>query len=356
MNSDLMQDNVLKKELSMPSMINRRQAVWMAASSLMGAAICQSAKADSDTIKESRFWVADGLPLTLDRWMPNATVPMVGKILEINDREVLYVPKGSDAERKLMGDQVIAIDVAWGSDSAAEAHRLFRARKWIDAIKAAEQGVQSGILQWQQRILFSEIIDSYRNLGRFAESGVFFLTLAKHSPPTFLYACMPLIWTRTQVEKKALDSAREWIDQDSLEGKLLAASWLLSGAERGKAESTLRSLAQNKKAVIAQLATAQLWRAIPATDGVSDKLQSWQMIRNRMLLPVQVGPTELIADKLDQSGNTSQAIPEWLRIAVVHRDRYDAASRAIARAAKAKRDAGKEAEAKRIEQMADSLP
>jgi hypothetical protein len=337
--------------------INRRQAMMMSACGLMSLMYDKSLRAaDPDSIGESRFWVADGLPLSLDRWMPNATSPIVGKILDMNEREVLYVPKGADAERKLMGDQVIAIDVAWGSESAAEAHRLFRARKWIDAIKAAEQGVQSGILQWQQRLLFAEIVDSYRNLGRFAESGVFFLTLAKHSPPTMLYASMPLVWTRVQLEKKALDSAQEWIEQDGPEAKLIGASWLLAGAERGKAESTLRGLGQTKKAVIAQLATAQTWRTVPATEGVSDKLVSWQTLRNRMPVPIQVGPTELIADKLDQAGAASQAVPEWLRIAVVHRDRYDAASRAIARAAKAKRDAGKEAEAKRIEQLTETLP
>jgi tetratricopeptide (TPR) repeat protein len=311
---------------------------------------------DHANLKVSRFWVADGLPLTLDRWMPNPTTPFEGKIIEINNREIQYIPKSSETIRRMVGDQVIAIDVAWDSPQAASAHDLFRARKYVEAIKAAEQGVQSGIQQWQQRLLFAEMADAYRNIGRYAESGILFLTLIKHSPPTFLYASMPLVWVRTDLDKKAMDSAKDWIGQDTDEAKLLGASWLLPGADRSMAESTLRGLQQSKKPVIAQLASAQLWRTIPATDGISQKLTQWQTLRNKMLLPIQVGPTEVIADKLDQAGQAVQAVPEWLRIAIVHRDRYDAASRAIARAAKAKRDAGQESEAKRIEDLLQTLP
>jgi tetratricopeptide (TPR) repeat protein len=355
-NSGNMASEVILSKRQQTNRLSRRCFIATGVAANVAVTWLPSFAADRANLKVSRFWVADGMPLTLDRWMPNPTTPFEGKIIDISDRELLYIPKSGESERRMQGDQVIAVDVAWDTDIAAKSHNLFRERKYVESIQAAEQGVQSGIQQWQQRLLFAEMADAYRNLGRFAESGLFFLTLIKHSPPTFLYASMPLVWTRTDLDKKALDSAQDWIEQDTEASKLLGASWLLTGADRSKAESILRSLSQSKKPVIAQLATAQLWRTVPATEGISQKQIQWQTIRNKMLLPIQVGPTEVIADKLDQAGNAQQAVPEWLRIAIVHRDRYDAASRAIARAAKAKRDAGQEAEAKRIEELLQTLP
>ncbi len=315
------------------------------------------AQPDDDRLPPlSRVWIADSQPLTLDRWMPQTTLPVEGRFLEISERETRYLITDTHEERRIVGDQIIAMDISWETVEAAEADQLFRQRKYREAIRGAEKAIESGIRTWQQRVLFAQMADSYRALGLWTESGTVFLALSKYQPPSILYASMPLVWTRSELDARALEQAKQWLNDDSQAAQLIGASWLLSGNQRSKADSKLRELSQSKNRMIASLASAQLWRTIPANSGVADSLVAWQSHRNRLLLPLQVGPTELIADKLDQAGKTEQAVPEWLRLAIVHRDRYDAASRAIRLAAQATRAAGKIEEANRIEKLIEELP
>ncbi|MFN7318573.1 MAG: hypothetical protein ACK5S6_03580, partial [bacterium] len=55
----------------------------------------------------------------------------------------------------------------------------------------------------------------------------------------------------------------------------------------------------------------------------STTILEWQNRRDLLLLPLQLGPTELIADRWRAAQQPSLAAFENLRIAILHRDRYD---------------------------------
>ena len=61
----------------------------------------------------------------------------------------------------------------------------------------------------------------------------------------------------------------------------------------------------------------------------------------------------LLADRFQQIGQTNLAIPEWLRIATLHGDRYHLATKAIPKASEALRAAGRKEEADRVLSMLD---
>ena len=77
--------------------------------------------------------------------------------------------------------------------------------------------------------------------------------------------------------------------------------------------------------------------------------------RDRMLQPLQLGPTEFLADRLQRIGETDLAIGQWMRIATLHADRYDRARRALTAAADSLTRQGRPAEAKKIEAWIDEL-
>ena len=72
-----------------------------------------------------------------------------------------------------------------------------------------------------------------------------------------------------------------------------------------------------------------------------------------MPVPAQAGPTMLLADRLEKAGQSNLAIPEWLRIATLHADRYHLASKAIPKASAALRALGKNEEADRVLSLLD---
>ena len=105
--------------------------------------------------------------------------------------------------------------------------------------------------------------------------------------------------------------------------------------------------------MIVAYAKAQLWRTVPPAEILSDRYPRWLAERDKLLLPAQAGPTMLLAERLQQAGQANLAIPEWLRIATMHGDRYHLVTKAIPKAAEALRASGRTAEADRVQSLLD---
>jgi hypothetical protein len=173
-----------------------------------------------------------------------------------------------------------------------------------------------------------------------------------------LFASIPLPWGESAFAD--LDMAKiqaladEWIVQESESAKLLGAAWLVSGPKRALAIETLEQLSKSSKSpMIVAYAKAQLWRTVPPAEILSDRYPRWLAERDKLLLPAQAGPTMLLAERLQQAGQTNLAIPEWLRVATMHNDRYHLATKAIPKAAEALRSTGRTAEADRVQSLLD---
>lgn len=275
----------------------------------------------------STFWLASGLPGTMNQWDAIPPTRIEGQIVEMNDREIIYVPKGSDKPIRSIGDQVIAIEVAWGSDKAKTAHSLFAQEKHQEYLASSRDALTSGVLKWQQRAIVSEMAIAAKRSGRWGTSADLFLRLSKEKPPAIFFSAIPLVWTsRSKPDAAAIKQAEKWIQEEDEAQKLIAASWLLSGSLRSEALQALKDLQQSKNPMIQKLAVAQQWRAVPAAEVPSQRLVEWTLHRDSMAQPLQVGPTLVIADKLDQAGKTELAIPEWMRVLVLHRDQKEEAA------------------------------
>ena len=148
--------------------------------------------------------------------------------------------------------------------------------------------------------------------------------------------------------------AEEWINQELESAQLLGAAWLLVGTKRNLAIETLEQLARNSKSpVIMAYSKAQLWRTVPPAEILSDRYPRWLSERDKLMLPAQAGPTMLLAERLQQAGQSNLGIPEWLRIVTMHGDRYHLAIKAIPKATEALRSGGRNDEADRVQSLLD---
>jgi hypothetical protein len=84
-------------------------------------------------------------------------------------------------------------------------------------------------------------------------------------------------------------------------------------------------------------------------------LNEWFTFRDQLLLPLQIGPTEFLADRLMRVGEPDLAIGQWMRIAATHPARYHRASQALEAAADQLRRLGRDKEMRKLESWAKQL-
>ncbi len=308
--------------------------------------------------KESQFWLAEPGDTGLNRWDPRELFEDSGIVLEWDDQKIVLIRPGAAKETIIPGDFVVRLEPSWANESGEKIHRLFSERQYQSVIKQGNDAIKSGLPRWQQRVLLAEMIESCSALGKPNIAGTLFVSLAKETPPQLLLATIPLPWGETAFEDADLSKIQSlsegWITQDSEAVQLLGAAWLLSGAKRPLAIETLEGLAKKSKSpFVSAYARVQLWRIVPPADVLSDRLPRWLSERDKLLVPMQAGPTMLLAERLQQAGLTNLAIPEWLRIATLHSDRYHLATKAIPKASSALRTAGRNEEADRVQLLLD---
>ncbi len=289
----------------------------------------------------------------IDVWNPPAADRLTGTIEEFNDQSIIFMANGQ--RRELPSNRVAWIQPVWKSPEAVEAHRLFTERRYKEAIVAIPVAVKSNIPRWQQRLLIAEIVDSAVALGSFKGAcGVFLDSLAPNQPPAMLYSSLPLCWTSEEPDQTLRQAASEWLASDNEHAQLLGTSWLLLGADSQQAQRKLMQLQNSKLETIAQLAVAQAWRLV-APPETETRLLAWFEYRDRLLTPLQVGPTEFLADRLSRIGRNELAIGQWSRIASVNRESYHRSSRALQTAQQRLQELGRTEEAKRLQSWIEQL-
>jgi len=268
----------------------------------------------------TRFWLSPSVGLPVDGWESPASELIKAIVVDIDERDIVCVSKENPTTPfKHPASQLQAIEVIWANETAVLAHSAFARGEFAAAIENSKKAIAEGkIPRWQQKILASEITDSLANLGQTTNACRVFVSLCKESPAALLYASAPLNWTSQRGNTQLVQQAQEWIQADRAPiEQLIGASWLLNGNEVSSARSMMEQLRRSKSTVIAQLATVQLWR-LELPNQVAQQYPKWSEYRDRMLLPLQIGPTMTIADKLERAGRKEEALQEWLRIVAIH--------------------------------------
>jgi hypothetical protein len=295
---------------------------------------------------------------TLQRWEPRRIVEIQGVISEWDPKKLVIVQPTGTATTTFPGDNVIGIEPGWKLDEFAAVHQLFVEKKFSDVIQRGQDALKlNGAPRWQQRLLVTEMVQSASALGKWVVAGRVFSFLAKDEPPDLLLASIPLPWSDELLTSgpSTTNEAVRWIEEEAIAMKLLGAAWSISGPQRSQAIELLKSMAQSDSNIVAGYARAQLWRTVPPNEIRSSELPQWFDIRDGLPLPAQAGPTMLLATRLEQAGQRDLAIAEWMRIPILHKDRFHLARGAVEKALAASHASDREDISQRIQAVSKDL-
>ncbi|MEZ6133831.1 MAG: hypothetical protein R3C53_02865 [Pirellulaceae bacterium] len=280
-----------------------------------------------------------------DPWLSVTTRVLRGKIEGVNGKELLLVD-GSGQPQRVECAQVQSIAVAWQDPAVLAALDLFRQRKYQESMLAINATLAK-VPTWQHPLLVAKIVEAASAAGDQRVAGRLFLQLAAADPPPIIYADMPLCWTVCDPNQAMLDAAQQWLAAEGDASKLMGASWLLFSADSETARQALLQLQASENTTIAKLAVAQSWRIEPPPDTMG-QLSQWLAFRDSLLEPLQLGPTEFLADRLMRVGQTDLAIGQWMRIATHPNKRHHRAVSSLESAASMFVQLGKTEEAEKV--------
>jgi hypothetical protein len=301
---------------------------------------------------DSRIWISEPGDSGVGRWDPLGVSEETGIILEWNSQKIVLVKPEAKKENTIQGDQVIRIEPTWTNSSGETIQQLFVQRQFKSVVAQGNEAIHAtGTPLWQQRLILAEMIDSSLAIGKPMIAGQLFESLAKENPPQLLLASIPIPWGNEPLDPKIESAAEKWILLENEAIQLMGASWLLGGSKRSLAIETLTGLCKSKTPLVASYARCQLWRTVPPADIVSGLYPKWIAERDRIPLPMQAGPTMLLANRLEQAGQLPLAIGEWLRIAMLHPNRYHLAKPAFEKSIAALKSLGKIEDAKQTEDL-----
>lgn len=293
--------------------------------------LCCSASANAQ-VAEDRIVYGPALPRSANLWSPHPTLVLTGKIEKLDQVSVEFISSENGQRRKLPSDRIERVEVNWETPAAAEAHARFVKREYVAVLKNNDEVLRAGgFPRWQQVILLTEIVQSFEAIGKPEAAGKYFLVLAQQSPPDFLFATIPLNWNSRESSPAMSKAAKEWLeDKDEVAG-LLGASWLLLGEQGAQAKQRLQKLQSSTNRVVARMAAVQLWRTVPPTETAS-RMEKWLEARDSLSLPMQLGPTEFLAERFSRVDRPALAIGEWLRIAATYAEHSHRAALALEQA------------------------
>ncbi len=321
-----------------------RSFVWMIVG-LAGAEAGAQAKVTADL-----FLYAPAVVKSVDIWSSRSADRISCEISELDDQKIVFVEE--EKQREIPSDRVMRVIPNWRTPAAAAAHQLFADRDYRAAKDAISKAVTNDLPRWQQRLLVAEFVDVFAALGEHRlAGGVYLKSLAPNQPPAMLLAQLPMNWTTIEPDRPLYESAVEWLSSEDPIAQLLGASWLLLGQDRDAARATLTKLQNSDRATIAALATAQTWRLTPPLE-TSAKVAEWFAARDKLIEPLQIGPTEFIAERCARTGMIDLAIGQWSRVATLHSDRAHRAAAALNAAARTLAQQGRTEEAKRFQNWA----
>lgn len=297
----------------------------------------------------------------LSLWKPLRRTQLSGRIIGLDSNEVLIEVDGGDdssnlpatQRMRISSDQIEGIDPAWKGKSTWEIVLLFEQGDYREYIEALRETELSDIPQWQQLLLLSKVVQAVEALQGPAAAAVPFLRMAE-SAPDFLYATMPLCWTHAEVENEFYRKCKQWLESPDEVARLLGASWLLQSPDGQQAARVIGQLKSSSKAPVAQLATAQEWRLVPPPDTMR-QVGKWMDFRDRMLLPLSLGPTEFLVERLARIGELDLAVGQAVWIATNGATDSIRVTRSLGRTVELLSAGGFQEEAQRVQDWIEEL-
>jgi tetratricopeptide (TPR) repeat protein len=262
----------------------------------------------------------------------------------------LVITTASGRQETIPAEKVLEIQ-ATSTKEETSGDALKAAGKLDEALEAYRQAKRSEPRRWVVRRIMSKLVNGYELAGQIDAAGDEFLALIASDEETPYFSAIPLAWRTSAMPPT---KAQAWQAASEPAAQLLGASWLLSGADRAKASSTLKTLSSDLDPRIAHLASAQLWRMSLVTAS-SNEIARWQQQIERMPPQLRAGPLLVLGDGMARTGKSDDALLAWLQVPLVYPQRETLSAEGYRSAAKALEKAGRADDAARVQREIDSL-
>ncbi|WP_146532817.1 hypothetical protein [Rubripirellula reticaptiva] len=271
-----------------------------------GYLVCVTAIATAQT--PERIWLQPMPPTRAESdWYPRAITIVEGAVVDFDHQQLRVIAAGDEAETIVSARRVIWIEPGAVSSEQADAIEQYESGNYANALSALPAILKQRPPVWRQQWLTMMAANAAWKTSRADIALELVSQLDRRPLPPLVIAWLPVAWKNGGQSAVVVQAAKARLQDPSLAVQLVAASWLLSSADRSEATSVLQSLAtQTDRTDIARQAKCLAWRTATPPQ-VAASSQRWQQELMKLPMVWQVGPTVTLVDKFQSAGQDESA-------------------------------------------------
>lgn len=291
------------------------------------------------------------------RFSPRNVIHRKVRVASFDDKTMTFLDSNQTAadDSESGSLQVASARVIWvepGFDDAdtIAAIQTFRGGNFKESIAPLLDAINRRPTVWRAQWLSMHLWQAAYQAQRYPASLELINQIDARPLPAMLVGGLPIHWTSERMPPEAIAAANQVVASEaSLEAtKLVAASWLLGQPGDSQAYAVLEAMArQNARPSLAQLASVLLWRKAPPPT-FRENRQQWQATLRTLPMTMNPGPTLLLADRLQASGDKETSLELFLSVAVTPSRPHSIVNVAKVRAAEILIQLGQPDAAKRV--------
>ncbi len=272
-------------------------------------------------------------------WLPQPLRKLSGTIESFQQGKLQIVVADASsveglARRELDDDRIVWIQVDWSGEGAEvqQAFEDFNNRQFAACLKPMGEYVKRAKPRWRQLIAYGYLMNAAAAVDKHSAALAIAAGFHAAAPPACFYSLLPIAWTRPPINAARDQAAVAGLQHADPAVRVIAASWLLTGTNRQRADAVLaRASNDPTDPLLARLADAIRWRTAAGPE-VAASLATWERKVDQLPIAVQAGPMTAIADRLQASGRGEEALAWWLSVAELGKQPGELADEAAAKA------------------------
>jgi|TARA_B110000495_G_C22915742_1_gene534902 hypothetical protein len=254
-----------------------------------------------------RVWLEPARPTSSQStWFPRSVEIVSGRIVAFDSQQLRLVREGQGTETVTSAGRVLWIEPDEVSDLEQKLIHLFKQGEYARSLSELRDALNHRPPVWRQQWLTMLSATSAWKSGNAKLALELVGQLDRRPLPAMVLAWLPIAWTNGAQPAVVIATAQARLQDTSTAVRLVAASWLLSSPDRNQGLAVINQLKQDPRIEIAQIAEVLSWRMTPPPQ-VAKLSSTWEKRIDTLPLALQTGPSRLLVNKLEASGQSESA-------------------------------------------------
>lgn len=256
-----------------------------------------------------RIWLEPARPTVgQGDWYPRSIESFTGSVVAFDAEQFRVIRAGQNTETVTSAARVLWVEPEQISNLEAGLIDLFKEGKYAQSLSGLPAALKSRPPVWRQQWLTMLSANSAWLSGRAPVALELVGQLDRRPLPAMVLAWLPIAWENGAQPAAVVRAASERAQDPSAVVRLVAASWLLSSADRNQGLQIINELVKDSGTSrdISQLARILSWRVTPPPQ-VAALQATWEKQIAALPMAIQTGPSHLLMNKLRASGQAEEA-------------------------------------------------